>query len=186
MGTFICVHPRLSFVVQARISYTMMRVILFVACCLAYAHSAPANGNTAAPSDAFVALIREIEGKDFFKTWSESYRVLTFEMLTSAQTMNMGPFLDKLGHLQLLKYLDLLPKEFQHQFIHIHQRPSGGRRRRIHRFFLPALDSNVYENHQSSFNFFSSHHIVQWRELQNYRHYFDRSMHTVFYKLMYL
>merc|ERR1712111_327060 len=141
----------------------MLRAVLLVACCLAYAHSAPANGNTASPSDAFVALIKEIEGKDFFKTWSESYRVLTFEMLTSAQTMNMGPFLDKLGHLQLLKYLDLLPKDFQHQFItyiNEHLVAEGGAS--IDSFF--PLDSKVYENHLSSVKLFSSHHIVKWRE----------------------
>merc|ERR1712154_126265 len=110
-----------------------MRVLLFVACCLAYAASAPAE-----QEDAFVALIKEIEAKPFFQTWSESYRVLTFEMLTSAQTMNMGPFLDRLGHLQLLKYLDLLPKEFQHEFItyvNDHLEAEGGAS--IDSFFKP-------------------------------------------------
>jgi hypothetical protein len=35
-----------------------------------------------------------------------TFRVLTFEILTAAQTNHLGTFLDRLGYVRLLEYLD--------------------------------------------------------------------------------
>ncbi|XP_076468823.1 uncharacterized protein LOC143299477 [Babylonia areolata] len=70
-----------------------------------------------ATQQPFIDLIRELEQQPFFRDFSTENRVLTFEMLTAAETQNLTPLLNKLGYIQLFKYLDLLPAEYSHQFI---------------------------------------------------------------------
>merc|ERR1712121_369261 len=77
-------------------------------------------GALAAPvddTDPFIALIQNLEIQPFFKALSDTDRVLTFEMLTAAETNNLAGLLDELGYVLLLKYLDALPKDFSHRFI---------------------------------------------------------------------
>lgn len=90
-----------------------MRVLLALACLAAVAMSAP----TASTDDPFITLIKQIETADFFRTLTDRFRLLTFEMLTAAETYNLHPLLDNVGYAELLKYVDALPKDYEHQFI---------------------------------------------------------------------
>ncbi|KAL8580146.1 hypothetical protein ACOMHN_043031 [Nucella lapillus] len=73
--------------------------------------------STDRPQQPFIALIRELEREPFFRQFSVESRVLTFEMLTAAETLNLTPLFDKLGYIQILKYIDNLPPDYSHRFI---------------------------------------------------------------------
>ena len=50
--------------------------------------------------------VKEIEGSDFFPQLDLNNRLLTFEMLTAAETRNLKLLFDRLGYIVLLEYID--------------------------------------------------------------------------------
>ncbi|XP_076448256.1 uncharacterized protein LOC143284979 [Babylonia areolata] len=96
-----------------------MRIILCVMCVcwgVLGTRTQPLGRADVTP-DPFLGLLRDIESQPFFRTLSDAHRVLTFEMLTAAETNNLAPLLDTLGYVELLQYLDALPADFSHTFI---------------------------------------------------------------------
>jgi len=92
-----------------------MRTLLLIACVASAAFAATVM--TPIASD-FIGLMREMEQQPFFRdVFEDKDRVLSFEMLTAAETGNLGQLLEKMEYIPLFKYLDLLPKEYQHRFI---------------------------------------------------------------------
>merc|ERR1712154_411908 len=67
--------------------------------------------------DSFLSLVKEIEASDFFPQLDLNNRLLTFEMLTAAETRNLKLLFDRLGYIVLLEYIDALPKDYQHRFV---------------------------------------------------------------------
>ncbi|KAK7102535.1 uncharacterized protein [Littorina saxatilis] len=94
-----------------------MRVLLLLACAVVCALSAPASPDDVTQDRPFIALIKDIEAQPFFRDFSQSYRLLTFEMVTAAESANLGPLIERLGDVQLLRYINLLPKDFSYKFI---------------------------------------------------------------------
>jgi len=92
-----------------------MKSVLALSLLVACVYSAPTD--TLDNVDSFISLVREIEGSDFFPQLDLGNRLLTFEMLTAAETRNMKLLFDRLGYIVLLQYIDALPKDYQHRFV---------------------------------------------------------------------
>ncbi|XP_005106649.1 uncharacterized protein LOC101863840 [Aplysia californica] len=92
-----------------------MKVLAIFAVFLAVVYGAPSADKDKV--DPFISLVQEIEGSTFFPTLDLDDRLLTFEMLSAAETTNLKPLLDKLGYIVLLEYIDALPEDYQHRFV---------------------------------------------------------------------
>merc|ERR1711992_293405 len=92
-----------------------MKSVLALSLLGACVYSAPTD--TLDNVDSFISLVREIEASDFFPQLDLNNRLLTFEMLTAAETRNLKLLSDRLGYIVLLEYIDALPKDYQHRFV---------------------------------------------------------------------
>merc|ERR1712154_579300 len=92
-----------------------MKVVALLAFCLASVYcQMDSNG---VKVDPFIQLVRDIEASDFFPKMVLNDRLLTFEILAAAETLNLKALWDKLGYIVLLEYIDQLPKDYQHNFV---------------------------------------------------------------------
>merc|ERR1712154_536870 len=82
-----------------------MKSVLALSLLVACVYSAPTD--TLDNVDSFISLVREIEGSDFFPQLDLGNRLLTFEMLTAAETRNMKLLFDRLGYIVLFSILML-------------------------------------------------------------------------------
>merc|ERR1712066_269263 len=91
-----------------------MKVVALLAFCLASVYCQTDSG---VKVDPFIQLVRDIEASAFFPPMNLDDRLLTFEILAAAETLNLKALWDKLGYIVLLEYIDQLPKDYQHNFV---------------------------------------------------------------------
>merc|ERR1712110_1372508 len=102
------------YIISINTQNSTMKVVLALALLVACVCSAPTDSVESV--DSFLSL-KEIEGSDFFPQLDLNNRLLTFEMLTAAETRNLKLLFDRLGYIVLLEYIDALPKDYQHRFV---------------------------------------------------------------------
>merc|ERR1712110_245187 len=103
------------YIISINTQNSTMKVVLALALLVACVCSAPTDSVESV--DSFLSLVKEIEGSDFFPQLDLNNRLLTFEMLTAAETRNLKLLFDRLGYIVLLEYIDALPKDYQHRFV---------------------------------------------------------------------
>ena len=72
------------------------------------------------PVSLLADSVRGLHSSDLSLCWqtlSEDYTVLTYEMLTAAETGNLSPLLHRLGHAPLLDYLDSKYRLWRHPLL---------------------------------------------------------------------
>merc|ERR1712241_163335 len=93
------------YIISINTQNSTMKVVLALALLVACACSAPTD--SVENVDSFLSLVKEIEASDFFPQLDLNNRLLTFEMLTAAETRNLKLLFDRLGYIVLWSILML-------------------------------------------------------------------------------